>query len=365
MKNISKAGLGVVGAMVFTLFQGSVAVADVQPQSADVVGVGSDTVQFGMDFLNDGDVAGDAGFNATNQTRRAINFDATGDACGGVTAGATVVLRANSKPVGRPNGSGSGITALNNDTGATEVINYVRSSRLPNAGEQTTATANGWGGLHVYQFATDGLKMMASNSVVSNAPAALSDTDLVKIYQGTWTTWGQIPGYSGPNPGNTIKPFIPQAGSGTRNFFLADLQVANGGTAIVLGGNVLAMQEHDPLLIKGDADAIGPMSTGRASLLNSGYCGAGSQNVIKLLTGTGTYATTRGLFILVRQRDVTANSVASGGGLPFPWQAGGTKNWVATMFSGTTSWIGRPSNAALITAAGLTPSYSDLGVISG
>src|ERR1051326_4583175 len=133
MKTISKAGLGAVGALVLTLFQGSIAVADVQPQGADVVGVGSDTVQFGIDFLADGDVAGDAGFNATNQTRRAINFDATGDACGGVTAGATVVLRANSKPVGRPNGSGSGISALLTDTGATENINFVRSSRLPNA----------------------------------------------------------------------------------------------------------------------------------------------------------------------------------------------------------------------------------------
>ena len=98
MKNISKAGLGVVGALVLILSQGAVASADVQPQASDIVGVGSDTVQFGMDFLADGDVNGHTGFNTTNQSRRVVNFDATGDACGAATTNATVVLRANSKP---------------------------------------------------------------------------------------------------------------------------------------------------------------------------------------------------------------------------------------------------------------------------
>jgi len=360
MKNISKAGLGAVGVILLTLFQGTVAQADVQPQAADVVGVGSDTVQFGMDFLADGDVGGDPGFNATNQTRRALNFDATGDACGGVTTNATVVLRANSKPVVRPNGSGSGITALLADTGATEQINYVRSSRLPSTTEQQAATNNGWGGLHVYQFATDGLQMMVSNTVTSDAPNSLPVSVLVGIYQGSITTWGAVPGYSGPAPLATIHPFIPQAGSGTRNFFLADLQAANGGTAIVLGTNVQQMQEHDPTPIKADPDAIGPMSTGRASVLNTGYCGPANQNVIKLLTAAGTYSTSRGLFILVRQRDVADHTGI--GGIGFPWQVGGTKNWVETLFSGPTSWVARSANAPLISAAGLVQSYSDMGL---
>jgi ABC-type phosphate transport system substrate-binding protein len=359
MKRISKAGLGVAGAMALVLFQGSVATADVQPQATDIVGVGSDTVQFGMDFLADGDVAGDTGFNATNQTRRVFNFDATGDACGAVTTNATVVLRSNSKPTTRPNGSGSGITALLADTGSVENINYVRASRLPTPAEQTTATPL-WGGLHVYQFATDGLQIMVSNSVATDAPAALADTTLVGIYQGTITTWGQVPGYTGPAPSATIHPFIPQSGSGTRNFFLADLQAANGGVAITLGAGVGAMQEHDPTLIKNDPDAIAPMSVGRASLLNTGFCGAANQNVIKLLTGAGTYSTTRGLYILVRQSDV--NATTSTGGIPFPWQVGGTKNWVQTLFSGATSWVARSANAPLIQAAGLVPSYSDLGL---
>ncbi len=102
------------------------------------------------------------------------------------------------KPTGRPNGSGAGIGALNADTGATEVINYVRSSRLPSPAEQTAATTNGWGGLHVYQFATDGLEMAVSQKVATDAPTSLPLSVLVNIYQGTYLKWGDIPGYSGP-----------------------------------------------------------------------------------------------------------------------------------------------------------------------
>jgi ABC-type phosphate transport system substrate-binding protein len=356
MKTISKIGLGLAGALALVLTQVAPAHADVAAQADDIVGVGSDTVQFGVTFLADGDVNGNTGFNNANLSRRIISFDSSGDANGGATTNATSVLRANTLPRTRPNGSGAGITALNTDTGSTEVINFVRSSRLPTPAEQTTATNNGWGGLHVYQFATDGLRMAASNSVTSNAPAALTISDLVNIYQGTFTTWGQVPGYSGPAPTATIKPYIPQAGSGTRNFFLADLQAANGGTAITLAASVLAMQEHDPTLIKNDPNAIGPFSVGRANLFTSGYFGAANTSLIKLLAGTNSYNTTRGLYLVEREKDVNS---------PTPWQVGSTKNWVKTLFSGATSWVARSSNAPLIASAGVTPAYSDLGIVSG
>ena len=276
------------------------------------------------------------------------------------------MLRANQKPATRPNGSGSGITALLNDTGATETINWVRSSRLPTATEQNAAVVAGWSGLHVYQFATDGLKVAVSKTVTTHAPGALAVTDLVNIYKGTYLTWGDVPGYAGSAPTATIHPYIPQAGSGTRNFFLADLQAANGGTAVTLGSNVLASQEHDPALIKGDADAIAPFSIGRVALLNSGYLGAANQNVVATLDAAGTYNVTRGLYVLVRQRDVADTTApVSLSGIAFPFQTGGTRNWVQTLFSGSTSWIARSANAPLIASAGLTKAYSDLGVVSG
>lgn len=353
MKTSSKVGLGTMGVLALILTSVSPAHADVQPQASDVVGVGSDTVQYGIDFLVDGDVNGDTGFNNANPTRRAISFDASGDANGKATTGATVILRANTKPVTRPNGSGAGLTAMLTDTGATEVVNFARSSRLPSPGEQTTATNNGWGGLHVYQFATDGLTIAVSNTVVSHAPASLTPSDLVNIYQGLYTTWGQVPGYTGSAPTSVIKPYVPQTGSGTRNFFLADLQAANGGTAITLGANVTPMEEHDPTLVKGDADAIAPFSTGRVAMLNAGYFSVANQNAVTLLAGVGTYGTTRGLYVVVRESDV--NSTVA-------WQVGGTKNWVKTLFSGPTSWVARSANGPLIAAAGLTPAYSDLGL---
>lgn len=355
MKTISKAGLGVMGALALIFTQALPAHADAAAQASDILGVGSDTAQFGLNFLGEGDVNGDTGFNNANPARRLVSVDSSGDANGGTTTGATVVLRANSKPVTRPNGSGAGVTALLNDTGSTEVINWVRSSRLPTAAEQTTASNRGWGGLHVYQFATDGLRIAVSSSVTTHAPTSLTVADLVNIYSGTYTTWSQVPGYSGANGSSVIKPYIPQSGSGTRNFFLADLQAANGGTAITLGANVLTSQEHDPTLIKSDADAIAPFSVGRVALLNSAYFGASLQNVISLVTGANSYGTTRGLYVIVRESDVNSTVV---------WQVGGTKNWVKTLFSGTTSWIARSANAPLIAAAGITPAYSDLGIVS-
>jgi ABC-type phosphate transport system substrate-binding protein len=345
----------VVGVLAAVTTLAAPAHADIAAQSGDIVGVGSDTVQYGIDFLADGDFNGNTGFNNANNNKRVFTFDASGDASGGATTNAQVVLRANTLPRVRPNGSGSGITAINSDTGATETINFVRASRLPTAAEQTTATNNGWGGLHVYQMATDGLKIAVSHSVATNAPAALQLADLINIYQGVYTTWSQVPGYSGPAPTATIHPLIPQSGSGTRNFFLADLQAANGGTAITLASSVVTMQEHDPTLIKTDPNAIAPFSVGRFNLFASGYFGAANNALISLLTGTNTYATTRGLYVLVRDSDVNSAT---------PWQVGSTKNWVQTLFSGPTSWMARSSNAALISSAGVTPAYQDLGIVS-
>jgi ABC-type phosphate transport system substrate-binding protein len=367
MKTLSKAGIGAIGAIAIVLTQVTPAMADLAPQANDVVGVGSDTAQFGVEFLADGDQNGDIGYNASNTSHRMASFDATGDAYGTTTASAMILLRANSVPILRPNGSGAGITALNKDTGSTETINFVRASRLPTSAEQGAAQTNGWGGLHVYQFATDTLKVAVSNKVTTDAPAALTPTDLVNIYQGTYTTWGQVPGYAGPAPTAAIKPFIPQAGSGTRNFFLADLKAANNNVDVTLSSSVQTMQEHDPALIMSNADAVAPFSLGRFNLLNTGYLGATNKNSVAVLTGTGSYSNTRGLYVIVRERDVADTTApVSLSGISFPFQVGGTKNWVQTLFAGTTSWMGRSANASLINSAGVTRSYADLGdVFSG
>src|SRR3954447_21383442 len=113
MRKLSKAGLGILGVTALMLTQATPANADHAGESADIVGVGSDTIQYAGNFLADGDYLGNPGFNASGA--RMVNFDATGDANGKLTAGAGVVLRGGTVPVTRPNGSGGGVTFLNNN----------------------------------------------------------------------------------------------------------------------------------------------------------------------------------------------------------------------------------------------------------
>jgi ABC-type phosphate transport system substrate-binding protein len=403
MRSRLKIGLGAAGAIALTVGLVTPALAQGEgPRSTDVVGVGSDTTEYATAFLFDGDSGGDAGYNATNNARRAISMFANGDyngrgvyngTCGAVGGSGfapgcesttnqqpnllagTALLRAGTKPVVLPNGSGAGIAALVSDAGAgyqslpAGSINFARASRLPNSTEigNCDALPSTCGGLHVFQFGTDLLRVAVTGSTTSptNAPAGLSAAELVGIYQCTTTHWNNIAGNSGGSS-NTIHPLIPQSGSGTRNFFLADLQAANGGNPITLGSCVRTVQEHDPTGIAADPspqDAIEPFSVARDALIDSGYFNNTGQpgfapSTIKTLTGTApdssaSYNSTRGVYFVVREVD---RSIAT------PFQAGGTLNWDKTLFDGATSFIAKNSSKPLIQAAGFTPVYKDCGV---
>lgn len=371
MNRMKKAGLVSVASaisMAMMLPMGS-ANADVAGGGNDIVGVGSDTAQYPIDFLADGNIAGDLGFNSANAATRIVNFDATGDANGKLTPGVTSVLRAGTKPTTRPNGSGGGITALLADLDTlpgngqyNHVINYVRSSRLPTAAEQTSAVNKGWGGLRVVQFATDSLAIAANTTTF--VPAGLSTAELVKIYDGSYDTWSDLPGYAGPNGAELIVPILPQSGSGTRNFFLADLQAANGGVAVTLSASVIqTAQEHDPTALSSlsatqKPNALAPFSAGRITLLNSGYFGAGLANTVVLRTAVApdsaaAYNPSRGLYIIFRQSDV-AN--------PAAFLAGSTKNWANTLFVGSLSTIAKSTATPLINGSGVIKAYADLNL---
>jgi hypothetical protein len=153
-RNIAR--LAVVGAAAAALpmIVAGQAFADYAPQAGDVVGIGGDTPQYAIDFLINGDTAGDSGFDQTAGVNRVIPFDATADANGRqayaqgsteaspVPLNPTVVLRAGHSPVQRPQSSGDAITAIENDKGTTEVINYVASASLPGSNNGVT------GGFH-------------------------------------------------------------------------------------------------------------------------------------------------------------------------------------------------------------------------
>ncbi len=406
MKTLGKKGLSAVAVSALTLglmasFGGGTAQADVAPSASDIVGVGSDTLQYMLDFGADGDVNGDSGFNA-GKANRIVSFDATPDAnaragyLNGSTAAAlkalnpTIVLRAGTSPVQRPNGSGAGIQALAVDTA--DQINFARSSSPLSAAQVTVATGTGGvGNLHEIRLAKDDLAIAAGNT--TNAPA-LSAAQLMSIYQcaTTATKWNQVGGTSS----DTIIPVIPQNGSGTRKTFLQDIGFtvnSDGSTSPALGSCVKTYEENDPYALYLDSsgnqiadpyattaapnpDAIEPMSGGRLALYTSGYftnpntalgtgTASGDETVlapkVKLIkTGTpssGTiYDDVRGLYVIFRDADVTSSATFNGT----------SKNWVNTLFlagaSGGTPFFKGPAGQSLLAAAGVTPSYADCGV---
>jgi ABC-type phosphate transport system substrate-binding protein len=354
--------------------------ADYAPSGSDAVGVGSDTVQYLMDFGADGDTHGDLGYNSAGNINKLVSFDATPDANAraayqnGSTTTAllplspTVVLRAGTSPVLRPNGSSAGIAALLADT--SKEINFVRASRLPNSGEEGDPRVPAFGGLHVVRLGNEDLELAAATTTDA---VPLSASQLFHVYQcdAGFTTWAGT-GIGGASAA-TIVPIIPQNGSGTRSTFLADIEAGAGQTTITLGGCVKTAEENDPTAITSGnfgtpKDAIEPFSGSRLKLYNSGYfhapgtstfpAGAALSAGIKLETGTVTkggtaYDDNRGLFIVFRQSDLASTK---------PFQAGGTKNLIQTFFSGTSPYFKSAAGQALVAAAGATPAYKDCGV---
>jgi len=218
------------------------------PAVTDIVGVGSDTTQFAMNYLIDGALVNGTQVDGYNHGRTSAllqSFDAAGS---GLTASITPKQGAGS--ITRPNGSGAG-KALLYGAGNNASIDYARSSSSLSTDEVSA-------GLWQVPFAVDGLKM-AVDATSTHAPASIAATDVVKIYNGTYTDWAQLGGTAG-----TIAPLIPQAGSGTRKFFLDQLKAANGGVDVTLAASVQETQEHSDTDLKANPDAIAPFSTGRA-----------------------------------------------------------------------------------------------------
>jgi ABC-type phosphate transport system substrate-binding protein len=385
--------------------------ADYQPTPTDVVGDGSDTLQYLLDFGASGDPSGDNGYNSTGGKNKLISFDATADSNAriswdnGSTLAApilqnpTAVYRAGTVPVQRINGSGAGINALLANTAITQAhIDFARMSSNPTVAQGQTAVNNGWQGLQQFVAGTEHLREAAATA--TNSPVGLSAQQLVAIYQCTATTWNQVGGTST----DTIVPIIPQSGSGTRNTFLADLQAANGGVAITLGTCVHIGEENDPVAVTSltsttnpnggttchvpgstttagpcSADAVEPFSGARLNLWaglsgnttfgpnpttgyfkdpNTAYPGAATalNPGVTQLTGTPSdanpvYNDTRNLNIVYRWTDQISTS---------PWQPGGSLNWAQTLFcnpGGTvTPFFQSTQGKLLLAEAGADPS---------
>jgi ABC-type phosphate transport system substrate-binding protein len=373
----AKLGIAGLGAISIALAATLPAYADYAPSASDIVGVGGDTPQYDLAFGADGDTLGDAGFNASGAFNRLVTFNATADGNGrqayanGSTLSAPIplnptdVLRAGTNPVQRVSSSGAAITALLADTGSPETINFVFSASEPTSAQQTQASNQGWGYLHVVQLGEDSVGIAADTT--TDAPSNLTISQLLSIYTGSVTKWNQLPGNSGGSA-NTIVPMLPPSSSSIYKTFLADLKTANGNTAPTLTSSVKTVEQNDPSAITGSstpADAIVPFSSARLDLYQSGYFhnpatafpgGSAINPGVSLISG---YSSQVNHYVIFRQSDASSTT---------PMEPGGSRNWVQTLFSNpsapTSPFFAKSSGQALIAAAGTTPSYSDLGNVS-
>ncbi|MFZ0251248.1 MAG: hypothetical protein WAL61_14980 [Acidimicrobiales bacterium] len=388
MKKSHLLKLAVIGsaAVVLPVIGAGQAFADYAPQPNDIVGVGGDTPQYAVDLLINGDTSGHLGFDEATGVNRVAYFDANGDANGrqaytsNVTTGVastllnpTVVLRAGDNPVQRPQSSGAALSALEADKPPTDpnsdTINFVASATAPAAGNGVP------GGLDYVKFGTDTIQIAVS-SASTNAPAGLSPLELANIYDGTWTTWGQVAAAGGPASGDTIYAEIPTSTSSIYSKFVAAL-VAVDPSFSVDAAFVHTVEQNDPSTITGapiPADAIAPFSSARLNLWNDGYFfspatvfpGASSplSANVKLLSGTAADSSAS-LSVAITDYFVFRANDAALSGSTHPYEPGGTLNWVQTLFynsawtPGSTSvpapWIDTSTGQALIAASGVTP----------
>ncbi|WP_405793691.1 hypothetical protein [Streptomyces sp. NBC_01506] len=185
----SRARIGaLVGAAALAL--GALAVpasADPAPGSYRVLaGVGSDTTQ---------DVFNGLG-NAIDSGSLIASYNATGTT--------TIKTRATNCVIPRPNGSSAGINALRNAVdNNTGCLDFARSSR----GVSNTSTTD----LTFIPFGKDAVTFAVRGD--SALPTALTTAQLTSIYTCNTTTLNGV----------ALTPLLPQAGSGTRSFFLGVL----------------------------------------------------------------------------------------------------------------------------------------------
>jgi ABC-type phosphate transport system substrate-binding protein len=188
------------------------------PRPTDVVGVGSDTIQNVMDQLS-------VAYNATHASGKLYSFDATNPTTGAM--GDPIQLKSGSSTcnIPRPDGSSAGIGALENTgttTGSQPCINFARSSRARASTDPNT--------ISFITLAGDAVTVATQPG--SHAPANLITTSvLTNIYNCTITKWNQIPGNSG-GATSTIRPMLPQDGSGTRAFFLGAIGITTPGSCV-------------------------------------------------------------------------------------------------------------------------------------
>ncbi|WP_165956132.1 PstS family phosphate ABC transporter substrate-binding protein [Streptomyces hainanensis] len=232
VNSVRRAAVALAGAAAIAV---GVLAAPAQADPSDfrgLVGVGSDTTQDVLQGLSDVVIDPDAdpslfligSYHATGPSPIQTRPDTWPNDC----------------TIARPNGSSAGIDALINDIAqGTDCVDFARSSRGP-----STAGTN----LTFVPFAIDGVTW----AVRSDSPLAgtnLTRQQLSDIYNCRTTQVG----------GTTVNPLVPQAGSGTRTYWLTELQVPSGALPSCVHDVDTAgqqVQEHDGSALRGAGDIM-------------------------------------------------------------------------------------------------------------
>lgn len=282
------------------------------PAKTDVVGVGSDTTQFVLNALS-------SGYNTNHGAgKRLYSFDATGST--------KIVTKTGCASITRPDGSSAGISALVADTKG--CIDFARSSRGPKADGSEAKLA-------FLPFARDAVTSAVATT--TNSPTNLSTAQLKSIYICSARTWNKVGGKSTA----TIKPLLPQTGSGTRAFFESAIGITDAqvGSCVTQG-----IQENSQTPIAGDPNKIAPFSAARFALFKN----QGTKLTVKVnntnstaplataKVGTKTVSTVNGSYTPVFSRSVFNVVKRVNNGVPAKYTAlFGSKGYVCTSTTAT------------------------------
>lgn len=289
MKKIKAAALcAAVGVAITGIAIAAPAHAD--PISNSYSLVGSDTLQDVSNALVNGtSISGATVRTLTGAGASLGSFDAFGSSA--------IQTKSNGKYFGRPSGSGDGVKALSRSidgapytaTGSTApatvitgLVDIARSSSGPGA-------INASGVLAYVPFGRD-----AVSYAYNGSGAAIGSITLNQLTQ----LYSCVPGANVIN-GVTVQPLLPQAGSGTRKFFLAAIGVTDNSTltSCVTNNNAnpgfASVNENDGTVIA--AGQIAPFSVASfiaqkngAAQDRTGTTGLGTPTGTAPYTGTTT-----------------------------------------------------------------------------
>ncbi|MFJ4468806.1 hypothetical protein ACIP2X_15140 [Streptomyces sp. NPDC089424] len=221
VKSRAKVGAAVLGAAALGVgIMSTPASADyTTPPFRALAGVGSDTTQYVVNGL--GEVAVDAGGN-----KIVGSWNATGSAT------ITPKADAHCANIARPNGSSAGIDRLLadiNNTAQSDCVDFARSSRGPSTAGST---------LTFIPFGKDAVTY--ATDLGSTLPSNLSIAQLQSIYRNcTFVDAGVTKTVS--------KALLPQAGSGTRTYWLSSIGVTEAEITTAKNAGCVddTVQEHD------------------------------------------------------------------------------------------------------------------------